>query len=361
MNKPISFKSWSKTAGILFLGFLLTGGDLKPGELAFSEAVAYRAEGRWYQKNRNFQNAMNSYRKAILVDPSYADAYNDLGVVLESFGDLKESERAYLSALKLKPQLPGAHSNLALLYERMGRVGDAAEHWTARVRSGPPGDPWVTKAREKLREYQFPVPESPKQAAQRETQPSSSEAKTLAKQLMQEKGKAQALAAKEQVKAAAKQKAEETERKKQQEQEAKAAALEAHWAEQTRQKEEARQKVEEARQQKKEGSKWKAPASKGHSEAEQFARELAQEKSLVQKPVQIDSESKAMAEKLTREKEKNQHQTIQELLQRAVTAMRQGRYEEAITNYRQVLILNPNHVEANQGLKRAQTALVKSK
>jgi len=396
MNKSVDLIPWCKVTALSLLCFFSAGASLKPGELVVSEAIAYRAEGRWYQDNGDLRSAAIAYRKAIVVNPRYADAYNDLGVILESFGDFQGAQGAYQSALKLQPQLVAAHSNLAFLYERVGRLSEASEHWTARVKAGPADDRWVIKAREKLRQYQFPIPEPVQEAVL------SEQAKGLAQQLAQA-ARMKAEAERQRQKELAKQQAQEAGRRKELE---KAAALEARRAKEIRQKELARETSLEARRMKeqagrlKEQARWlkeqekvaarqarwaealrqkesareqatakpaptrpDGPRGAGESaspaglDAERLAKEFAREKSKVQKPAAADSQSKALAQKLIQEKERSRHQAISELLQRALSAMRQGRYDEAITHYRQVLVLDPNHVEAGQGLKRAQAAL----
>ena len=146
---------------LLLLTFSLTGGKiLTPGEIMWQESVLYRIEGHQFQQQGNLEQAATAYRKAVTVNPSYAEAYNDLGVVLESMEDFSHAEEAYQTALKFKPDLASAHSNLALLYEETNRVKEAAVHWGARVRLGPPDGAWVIKAREKLMKYQCAVPET---------------------------------------------------------------------------------------------------------------------------------------------------------------------------------------------------------
>ena len=147
-----------------------SGANVKPGEILLQDAVSFRAEGRQLQDAGEIQGASAAYRRAVTVNPSYAEAYNDLGVVLESLGNLQEAEEAYKSAVTLKPDFGAAHSNLASLYEETGRTKEAAEHWSARIRLGPPDDPWVIKAREKVTHYQLPITETPREVAENKKQ-----------------------------------------------------------------------------------------------------------------------------------------------------------------------------------------------
>ena len=149
-----------QVSSLLMAVFFLTG-SLRPGELLLDQSKFYRAEGREAQLTGDLDTAEASYRKAIINDPYFAEAYVDLGVILESRGKAGAAEEAYKSALMINPKLAAAYTNLGLLYERQGKVKEAGEQWQMRVKLGPDGDPWVEKTREKLRKYSLPVPESP--------------------------------------------------------------------------------------------------------------------------------------------------------------------------------------------------------
>ena len=63
---------------------------------------------------------------------------------------------------------------------------------------------------------------------------------------------------------------------------------------------------------------------------------------------------------MTQDKGGARGQAIRELYQRGITAMRQGRYDEAVADFDQVLALDPNQPEARAALNRAKIALAKS-
>ena len=60
----------------------------------FNRAVAAAKKG-------DKKKAEESYRKAIKSDPAYAEAYNNLGIVLEARGAKSEAEAAYRKPLSL--------------------------------------------------------------------------------------------------------------------------------------------------------------------------------------------------------------------------------------------------------------------
>lgn len=130
----------------------------EPWEKKTSEEVRLRArdirnEGYRYQMEGGIEKAIKSYQMAIRIDPDYACAHNDLGILYEQKGWVNEAEGEYKRTLEIDPKYIQAHSNLALLYEGTGQIKEAIYHWDRRARMGDPGDPWTQMSKEKLREY----------------------------------------------------------------------------------------------------------------------------------------------------------------------------------------------------------------
>jgi tetratricopeptide (TPR) repeat protein len=59
-----------------------------------------------------YQEAEEAFRRAIKIDPSYAEAHNNLGYLLERQRKLPEAVAEYRQALKSKPDFRQAHFNL---------------------------------------------------------------------------------------------------------------------------------------------------------------------------------------------------------------------------------------------------------
>lgn len=64
------------------------------------EHVAFGIE---LAKKGLWQDATNQFERAVKIDPSYAEAWNDLGIGYEQLGKLEEARDAYDRALKLEP------------------------------------------------------------------------------------------------------------------------------------------------------------------------------------------------------------------------------------------------------------------
>ncbi|MBP0593024.1 tetratricopeptide repeat protein [Paraburkholderia sp. LEh10] len=64
-------------------------------------------------------------RRTLQIDPTHADGYNNLGVVLRELGRPDEAQQAHQQAIAANPDHAGAHINLARLLESLGRVHEA--------------------------------------------------------------------------------------------------------------------------------------------------------------------------------------------------------------------------------------------
>ena len=87
-------------------------GDAKT-QVAFGINVAQR--GLW-------REAIYRWEKAIEIDPTYAAAYNDLGIAYEHEGQLEKARKAYEKALDLDPNNMQIRQN----YELFKEINDRA-------------------------------------------------------------------------------------------------------------------------------------------------------------------------------------------------------------------------------------------
>ena len=79
--------------------------------------------GNAYALNKNYDQAIPAYQKALALQPALAEAASKLAFVYYKQGKVPESIRAYLKYVEISPNTPNsweAHKNLALLYEQSG-------------------------------------------------------------------------------------------------------------------------------------------------------------------------------------------------------------------------------------------------
>jgi folate-binding protein YgfZ len=84
------------------------------------------------------EEAIELYERAIAVCPTYADAYEAVGVILGRHGRYEEAIELMQRLLEVDPLSVMAHTNLSLYYNQQGRIEDAereaAEAMRAKIR-----------------------------------------------------------------------------------------------------------------------------------------------------------------------------------------------------------------------------------
>ena len=66
--------------------------------------------------------AVAHYRRALTIEPDYAEAHNNLGTALAGRGELDEAVEHFRNALKIKPELEMAGRNLAVVVSQRDRL-----------------------------------------------------------------------------------------------------------------------------------------------------------------------------------------------------------------------------------------------
>jgi tetratricopeptide (TPR) repeat protein len=143
----------------------------------------FERASEWDADPAQWEDAIAAYRRVVAIDPTYAAAWNNLGLLLhrmgrldeagkayesaldqdatcceavynlgslaEDRGDLDEAVRRYRHALDLSPDYADAHFNLAGALARGGRADEAIAHWQ-RYLELDSGSPWARIARAHL-------------------------------------------------------------------------------------------------------------------------------------------------------------------------------------------------------------------
>ncbi len=82
--------------------------------------------------------AINNFLSAIELNPSYAEAYFNLGAVHYKLGNAKKAEQAFLKAIDLEPGYGRAHYSLGFLYFEQKKYDLAKLHADKAAENGVP-------------------------------------------------------------------------------------------------------------------------------------------------------------------------------------------------------------------------------
>ena len=78
--------------------------------------VAYNNLGIFYAGTGDYPQAISEYKKAIKVNPYYAEAHNNLGIVYARANRYRKAISEYKKAIALKPNYAKAYNNLAVAH-----------------------------------------------------------------------------------------------------------------------------------------------------------------------------------------------------------------------------------------------------
>jgi Flp pilus assembly protein TadD len=83
------------------------------------------------------EEAIKTYQKAIKLEPTYSEAYQQMALAYANLGQFPEAVTAFKEVIRLQPQSGLAHSNLGAAYMKMGRFQEARSSFQEAVRLHP--------------------------------------------------------------------------------------------------------------------------------------------------------------------------------------------------------------------------------
>ena len=90
-----------------------------------------------FYREWGYYEAQAEYARAVHIDPSFALARNDLGLLLYWQGKYDQAREQYEKAVHADPSCIEAHYNLAVLCEEQGDAVRALTHYRKAVRMDP--------------------------------------------------------------------------------------------------------------------------------------------------------------------------------------------------------------------------------
>ena len=91
-----------------------------------------------------------AFRSATRTDPTFAEAWYNLGDLLDDQGRIEAAIECLRKALQAAPDYADAMFNLALLLQRKNQYLEAADYWRRYLADDSRSD-WATRARRSLK------------------------------------------------------------------------------------------------------------------------------------------------------------------------------------------------------------------
>jgi tetratricopeptide (TPR) repeat protein len=135
---------------------VMASGDYLDAELRFKEFLlqypgypgAHVNLAIIHSTNENHDAALDAIEAALAINPGYAQALNQKGMLLRRNGKFLEAEAAYLKAVTARPDYALAHYNLGVLNELyLQRLDVALQHFERYqeiVGEDPQVEKWIT-------------------------------------------------------------------------------------------------------------------------------------------------------------------------------------------------------------------------
>ena len=102
-----------------------------------NSVILYNIAGACNAGLMQFDAAINNYKKALKINPYYADAYSNMGNVLKDKGDLEAAIESYKQALKIKPDYAQAYSNMGIALKGKGDLNAAISSYKQALKIKP--------------------------------------------------------------------------------------------------------------------------------------------------------------------------------------------------------------------------------
>ncbi|MBN2406799.1 MAG: tetratricopeptide repeat protein [Elusimicrobia bacterium] len=106
-------------------------------EKGTDNAMVYYKLGWVQAKDREFEEAIGSFERAVELDDRLAGAYNNLGNIYFTLGERGKAANYYIKAININPNLTDAHFNLGYIFYHQGRLKEASAEFTIVLKQNP--------------------------------------------------------------------------------------------------------------------------------------------------------------------------------------------------------------------------------
>ncbi len=100
-------------------------------------ADAHNQMGATLHALGRFDEAIGHYHQVLALRPDYVEVYNNLGLALQAQGKLPEATEQFQRAIARQPEFADAHSNLGNVLRDQGRLDEAMIHYSKAAQLSP--------------------------------------------------------------------------------------------------------------------------------------------------------------------------------------------------------------------------------
>jgi len=93
--------------------------------------------GYTFDLRKNLHQAVDCYQKSIKINLDFAEAHNNLGILLKELKRYPEAEKEYKEALRINPDFAEVHNNLGILLKELKRYPEAEKEYKEVLRVNP--------------------------------------------------------------------------------------------------------------------------------------------------------------------------------------------------------------------------------
>jgi len=93
--------------------------------------------GVHFQNQGETLKAIQAYQRVIQLDPTYIEAYNNLGIIYQEINDFDRALGVFQRSIEINPQYEKGHNNLGILLYHNGRYEEAIEAFQKALAINP--------------------------------------------------------------------------------------------------------------------------------------------------------------------------------------------------------------------------------
>ncbi len=98
-----------------------------------------------------YDKAIAEYKKTIELNPTSAEAYNNIGFAYLDKGDVDNAIKSQKKAVDINKNLANGYYGLALALEKKGDKKAALKNWNEYIKRVDPKSRWYAKAQERIK------------------------------------------------------------------------------------------------------------------------------------------------------------------------------------------------------------------